>query len=63
MSSFAEILYYQPQLRPELPEVIACKEYHEERNVFIRIDEKLMKSCVLLALSKNLLHFQSTKKI
>jgi len=44
MSSFAEILYYQPQLRPELPEVIACKEYHEERNVFIRIDEILRSS-------------------
>lgn len=32
---------YQPFLRPALPEVDGCKEYREERQLFIRIDELL----------------------
>gem|GEM_PF-1954393 len=32
---------YQPFLRPALPEVNGCKEYREERQLFIRIDELL----------------------
>lgn len=35
---------YQPQLRPALPEIIACKDYHEERELFIRIDEILVRT-------------------
>ena len=32
---------FQPQLRPALLEVSGCKDYREERNLFIRIDEIL----------------------
>jgi len=32
---------YQPFLRPALPEVKGCKDYREERQLFIRIDELL----------------------
>ena len=35
---------YQTELRPELPTVIGCKDYREERELFIRIDEILTKS-------------------
>lgn len=39
-----KIIAYQPLLRPELPSVFASKEYHQERDLFIRIDEILVKS-------------------
>jgi hypothetical protein len=32
---------YQPFLRPALPQVNGCKEYREERQLFIRIDQLL----------------------
>ena len=32
---------YQPELRPALLNVIGCKEYREERDLFVRIDEIL----------------------
>ena len=35
---------FQPQLRPALLEVSGCKDYREERNLFIRIDEILSRS-------------------
>ena len=35
---------YQPALRPALFEVVGCKEYREERSLFINIDELLTKS-------------------
>lgn len=35
---------YQPQLRPELPFVVASKEYFQQRDLFVRIDELLLKS-------------------
>lgn len=35
---------FQPSLRPALPEVNGCKEYREERQLFIRIDELLQTS-------------------
>lgn len=35
---------HQPQLRPQLPSVSASKEYHQQRDLFIRIDEILTKS-------------------
>ncbi len=40
MSSFT----YQPSLRPDLPQVFGPKEYREERELFIRIDEILSSS-------------------
>ena len=36
-----EKFIYQPQLRPALLEVKGCKEYRQERALFIRIDEVL----------------------
>ena len=35
---------YQPFLRPALPQVFGPKEYREERQLFIRIDELLSTS-------------------
>jgi hypothetical protein len=35
---------YQPHLRPALPQVEGPKEYHEERELFIRLDEILATS-------------------
>ena len=35
---------YQPELRPALLNVIGCKEYREERDLFVRIDEILTSS-------------------
>ena len=32
---------FQPELRPELPLVDGPKEYHEQRALFIRLDELL----------------------
>ncbi|MFT6864623.1 MAG: hypothetical protein ACJAVK_003191 [Akkermansiaceae bacterium] len=39
-----QIITYQPFLRPALPEIEGCKEYREERQLFIRIDEILSTS-------------------
>ncbi len=36
-----QTITYQPFLRPALPEIEGCKEYREERQRFIRIDEIL----------------------
>jgi len=35
---------FQPLLRPALPDIIGCKDYREERDLFIRIDEILTRS-------------------
>ena len=36
-----ETITFQPELRPELPLVDGPKEYHEQRALFIRLDELL----------------------
>lgn len=35
---------HQPHLRPALPEITGCKDYREERELFIRIDEILART-------------------
>ena len=35
---------YQPQLRPELPCVTASKDYFQQRDLFVRVDEILLES-------------------
>lgn len=35
---------FQPYLRPALPEIFGCKDYRDERDLFIRIDEILSRS-------------------
>jgi hypothetical protein len=39
-----QTITYQPFLRPALPEIEGCKDYREERQLFIRIDEILSTS-------------------
>ena len=38
------IIHFQPELRPALPKVKGCKDYREERELFIRLDELLRTS-------------------
>ena len=40
-SLFMSQITYQPEFRPALLDVIGCKEYREERDLFVRIDEIL----------------------